>query len=157
VFDNVSNVEIKKTSKLLIITLTIVALGLTASTAAVLSVNQNVSSSGTIATTPNLAVYSDSACTTSMTSISWGSISAGGTATQTVYVKNTGTGTMTLSLGASNWSPSGASSYITTSWNKDGTQLSAGQSVAATITLTVSSNITGITTFSNTIVITGTT
>jgi hypothetical protein len=101
-------------------------------------------------------VYSDSACTTNMTSINWGSIAAGGTATQTVYVKNTGTGTMTLSLTASNWSPSGASTYITISWNQQGTQLSAGGSVAATLTLTVSSSITGITSFSNTITISGT-
>ena len=148
--------KITKIPKLSIIILTIIAIALTASTAAVLTVNQNVPSSGTITTTPNIGIYSDSACTTSMTSISWGSITAGGTATQTVYVKNTGTGTITLSLGASNWSPSGASSYITASWNKDGTQLSAGQSVAATITLTVSSSINGITSFSNTIVITGT-
>jgi len=151
-----NQIKITKIPKLSAIILTIIAVALTASTAAVLSVNQNVSSSGTITTTPNIGVYSDSACTTSMTSISWGSITAGGTATQTIYVKNTGTGTITLSLGVSNWSPSGASSYITTSWNKDGTQLSAGQSVAATITLTVSSNITGITNFSNTITISGT-
>jgi hypothetical protein len=148
--------KIAKISKLSTIIFTIIAVALTASTAAVLSVNQNVSSSGTITTTPNIGVYSDGACTTSMTSISWGSITAGGTATQTIYVKNTGTSTITLSLSTSNWSPSGASSYITASWNKDGTQLSAGQSVAATLTLTVSSSINGITTFSNTIVITGT-
>ncbi len=148
--------KITKIPKISAIILTILAVALTASTAATLSANQNVPSSGTITTTPNIGVYSDSVCTTSMTSLNWGSITAGGTATQTIYIKNTGTGTITLSLGASNWSPSGASSYITASWNKDGTQLSAGQSAAATITLSVSSSINGITTFSNTIVITGT-
>ena len=148
--------EIKKTSKVLITVLTIVALALTATTAAVLNVNQNIPSLGTITTTPNIGVYSDSACTTNMTSINWGSITAGGSATQTVYVKNTGTGVMTLSLATNNWSPSGASSYITISWNKNGTQLSAEQSVAATITLTVSSSINGITNFSNAIMISGT-
>jgi hypothetical protein len=148
--------EIKKTSKVLIIVLTIVALALTASTAAVLNVNQNIPSLGTITTTPNIGVYSDSACTTNITTINWGSITAGGSATQTVYVKNTGTGVMTLSLATNNWSPAGASSYMTISWNKSGTQLSAEQSVAATITLTVSSSINGITNFSNAITISGT-
>jgi hypothetical protein len=151
-----NQMQITKIPKLSAIILTIIAVALTASTAAVLSANQNVPSSGTITTTPNIGIYSDNTCTSSMTSISWGSITAGGTATQTVYVKNTGTGTITLTLSASNWSPSGASSYITISWNKDGTQLSAGQSVAATITLAVSSSVNGITTFSNSIVITGT-
>jgi archaellum component FlaG (FlaF/FlaG flagellin family) len=145
-----------KSPKLLAIVLTVAALALGASTLAAINVSQNVSSSGTITTSPNIGVYSDSACTTNMTSINWGSIAAGGTATQTVYVKNTGTGSMTLSLATSSWSPSGASTYITISWNKQGTQLSAGQSVAATLTLTVSSSVTGITSFSNTITISGT-
>ena len=147
---------ITKASKYLVIVLTVAAFALATLTLAAINVSQNVSSSGTITTSPNIGVYSDSACTTNMTSINWGSVAAGGTATQTVYVKNTGTGTMTLSLAVSNWSPSGASTYITISWNQQGTQLSAGGSVAATLTLTVSSSITGITSFSNTIAISGT-
>jgi archaellum component FlaG (FlaF/FlaG flagellin family) len=147
---------ITKASKYLVIVLTLAAFALATLTLAAINVSQNVSSSGTITTSPNIGVYSDSACTTNMTSINWGSVAAGGTATQTVYVKNTGTGSMTLSLAVSNWIPSGASTYITISWNQQGTQLSAGQSVTATITLTVSSSITGITSFSNTIAISGT-
>ena len=148
-------VAIAKASKLLIVVLTVTAFALAALTLGAITVTQNVSSSGVV-TDSNIGVYSDSGCTTNMTSINWGSVAAGGTATQTVYVKDTGTGAMTLSLAVSNWSPSGASTYITISWNKQGTQLSAGQSVAATITLTVSSSITGITSFSNTITISGT-
>jgi hypothetical protein len=149
-------IPIAKTSKILVVILIAVALALTTTTLGVLNVSQNVTSSGTITTSPNIGVYSNSNCTTTLTSINWGSIIAGGNATQTFYVKNTGTGIMTLSLSVSNWSPSGASTYLTISWNQQGTQLSAGQSVAATITLAVSSSITGITTFTNTIAITGT-
>ena len=148
--------EIKRTSKLLVIILTIIAVTLTASTAAVLNVNQSVSTAGTVTTTPNIGVYSDSACTINITSINWGPIAAGGSANQTVYVKNTGTGTMTLSLGTNNWSPAGASSYMTVTWNQGGTQLTAGQSVAATITLSVSSSINSVTSFTNIIMISGT-
>jgi hypothetical protein len=144
-----------KTSKLLVVVLTAVALTLSATTLAVLNVNQNLGSSGNITTSPNVGVYSDSACTTNMTSINWGSVAAGSSAQQTVYVKNTGTGTITLGLAASNWNPSTASTYITVSWDQQGTQLAPGHSVTAVITLTVSSSITGITTFSNTISITG--
>jgi hypothetical protein len=101
-------------------------------------------------------VYFDSGCTINMNSINWGSVAAGSSVTQIVYVKNTGTGTITLSLAASDWSPSIAGIYITVSWNQQGTQLSARQSVPAMITLTVSSSITGVTTFSNAIAISGT-
>jgi archaellum component FlaG (FlaF/FlaG flagellin family) len=146
---------IAKASKLLIVVLTVTAFALAALTLGAITVTQNVSSSGVV-TNPNIGVYSDSSCTTSMISINWGSVAPGGTATQTVYVKNTGTGAMSLSLAVSNWSPAGASTYITISWNKQGTQLSAGQSVAATLTLTASSSITDISSFSSTITISGT-
>jgi hypothetical protein len=140
---------------IMVIALVVVATTLTAYTLATLNVNKNLSSSGTITTSPNLGVFSDSACTINMTAINWGSVSAGGTANQVLYVQNTGTGTLTLSLTTSNWSPLGAGTYLTMSWNQQGTQLPAGQSVAATITLTVSSSITGISSFSNSIAITG--
>jgi len=163
-----------KTSKTLVIILTMVAFALATSTLGAIVVSQNVSSSGTITTptpapsatptptptstpiaAPNVGVYSDSACTTNKTAITWASVAAGGSATQTVYVKNTGTASMTLNLAVTNWTPSTASNYITITWNKQGTQLAAGQSVAATLTLAVSSSITGITSYSNTITISG--
>lgn len=147
---------IVRTSKWIVIAITIAAFSLVASTLAAITVNHDLTSTGTIATTPNIGVYSDAACTNAITSITWGSIAAGATTTQTVYVKNTGTGSMTLNLATSNWSPSGASTYITLTWNRQGNTLTAGQSTSATLTLTVSGSITGITTFSNTITISGT-
>ncbi len=152
--------QISRAAKLAIVALIAVALALTVTTlvptlSAVTS-SKSVASSGTITTSPNLGVFSDSACTINMTAINWGSVEAGGTITQTVYVKNVGTGTMTLSLTVSNWSPTSASTYLTISWNQQGTQLAAGQSVAAIITLTISSQVTGFTTFSNSIAISGT-
>ncbi len=146
-----------KITKIMIVALTVAALTLAATTLAAITVNQNLGSTGTITTAPNIGVYSDSSCTQNLTSISWGSIAAGGSTTKTIYVKNTGTGTLTLSTPTvSGWTPSGASTYITLTWDKTGTQLTAGQSVTATLTLSVSSSITGITTFSNTITIQGT-
>ena len=145
-----------KSSKYLAIALTVLSIVLAATTYAALNVSQNITSSGSIATSPNVSVYSDSACTTVITSINWGSLSTGDSSIHTVYVKNTGIASMTLSMIANNWSPAGAGTYLTISWNQEGTELSAGQSVAAIITLTVSPSTTGITNFSNTITITGT-
>jgi len=136
--------------------LAIVAVGLvlTVTTAGLLSVTQLVSSSGSI-TTVNVGVYSDSACTKNLTSIGWGTISPNTTVTQTIYVKNTGNVQITLSMTTNGWSPTNANGPITLTWNQEGAKLSAGASVAATLTLSVSSSISGITTFSVNIVITG--
>jgi len=113
-----------------------------------------VSASGSSA---GLKVYSDSACTSPVGSLDWGSISPGLTATTTVYVKNTGdSNSLSLSIQADNWNPTSAGSYLTLSWNKDGTVLAPGQSTEATIALTVSPSVTGITSFSVQISISGT-
>ena len=146
----------KKAPKIALIALIISALALGTTSVAVITVNQNVGSSGSITTSPNLGIYSDSACSQSMYSITWGAVSAGGTATQTIYIKNTGTGALTISMSASSWFPSSASNYLTITMDKQGTTLSAGQQTTAILTLTVSPSITGITTFSNTISFVGT-
>ena len=147
---------IAKTSKYLVVVLALAIMALSGLSIAAITVNQNISSSGTITASPNVSVYSDSACTNAISTINWGSIEAGGSASQTIYVKNTGGALMTLSLAVSGWSPTSASSYVTVTWTEQGVQIAAGQSVAVTLTLTVSSSETGITTFSNTIVISGT-
>ena len=150
-----------KHSKLFPVALAIIALALTATTFAAITVTSNVSSTGTIYTpvitpTPNIGVYSDIACTNTQSGITWGTVTVGTSTTQTVYVKNTGTAAMTLSLSSSNWTPTNANTYMTVSWDKQGQTLAAGQSTPAVITLTVSPSITGITTFSNTITLSGT-
>lgn len=87
-----------------------------------------------------------------------GSVEAGGSTSQTIYVEDTGGAAMTLSITVSGWAPSTASTYITLTWNGQGTQIQPGVSGAlpVTLTLTVSSSITGISTFSNSITISGT-
>ncbi|MGA2387226.1 MAG: hypothetical protein ABSG33_11935 [Candidatus Bathyarchaeia archaeon] len=136
--------------------LTAVVLALAITILLVDNSSQNLTACATVKASPNIGVYSDSACTHKLTLINWGSVAAGKTAAQTVYVKNTGTATITLSLAASSWSPPTASTYLTVSWNQQGTKLTAGKPTAAKITLTVASTIKGFTTFSNAITITGT-
>jgi hypothetical protein len=138
--------------------LALVATGilLTLVTSGALLSTQQVPSSGAISAV-NVGVYTNSGCTTNCTSITWGTISPGSSATYTVYVKNTGNVPLTLSMTTSGWNPSSADGPITFSWNREGTALNAGQSTSATLTLTVSSSISSsITSFSFNIVITGT-
>jgi hypothetical protein len=124
-------------------------------TAGLLNAYQTVPLSGTI-TTINVGVYSNSDCTQNCTALNVGTLNPGGTATQTVYVKNTGTVPETLSMTLSNWNPTIASSSLTLSWDRQNYLLNPGQSIQATLTLTVASSTGSLTTFSCDVTITGT-
>jgi len=139
------------------LTAVVVAIGLfvTLLTSGALISSKTIASSGIIATA-NLGVYSDSACTQSLTSINWGAVSPGGSVARIVYVKNIGTTQVTLSLTGENWNPASVNGALTLTWNRDGTALDANQVATATLTLSASSSISGITTFNVDIVITGT-
>ena len=147
--------QFQKLSKGAIIAVAIAAILLTVTTAAVLSANQTVPLSGTI-TAVNLGVYSDSDCTQNCTSLNVGTLNPGGSATQTVYIKNTGNVPETLTMTANNWNPTNASSSLTLTWNRQSTVLNAGQSIQATLTLTAASSTGSLTTFSCDVTVTGT-
>ncbi len=156
----------KKFLWLAIVALALVVLALTLTTYGTVSESKNIISSGSIATSAvsvtsdaarsGIGVYSNKVCTTPMTTINWGSVSPGGTVTTTIYVKNRGDVSLTLSMQASNWNPTSANGPITITWNQEGKTLAPGQSTSATITLTVSANTTGFTSFSVQISISGT-
>jgi hypothetical protein len=116
---------------------------------------KTISSTGVIASA-NLGVYSDSACTTALTSVSWGTVSPGGSVTKTVYLKNLGNTQVTLSMTKANWNPTTANGPVTITWNQEGAVLAANQVSTATLTLNVASSASGITTFSVDVVISGT-
>jgi hypothetical protein len=140
-----------------LVALILVAITLTATTLGAISVNQSLSTNGSIAVTPNLGLYSNSICTTSVSTIDWGTITPGNNQTRNVYLKNTGNGTsLTLSISTNTWNPSNANGPITISWDQEGTRLAPGQSVAAVIKLTSSASIVDVTNFSVQILITGT-
>ena len=114
-----------------------------------LSTSSKVQSSGTISVTAlTLCVYGESACSTLKTSVDWGTLQPGTTITKTVYLKNTGTVPAKLSCTFTNWWPTTTSNYITLTWDRENTSILASQILPATFTLTVSPNITGITTYS---------
>ncbi len=147
--------KLTKKPSIAIIALTITALALSVTTAALLSSNQTVPLNGTI-NAVNLGVYSDSACTIPATTLTVGNINPGATATQTVWIKNTGNIPETLTMTTGNWSPSNANTYLTLSWNRQNTVLNAGASIQATLTLTAAANTGTLTTFSCDVTLTGT-
>jgi hypothetical protein len=121
----------------------------------VLQSSRTITSTGTIKAI-GVEVYWNSDGTGPVTSIDWGNPEPNETVTKTVYVENTGNSDMTLSLVVSNWTPTGADTYLTVTWDREDHLLGAGEIAAAVITLTVSADITGIDTFSFDMVIEGT-
>jgi hypothetical protein len=135
--------------------LAIAAISVIVSALGALVATRTFSNTGTI-TAIGIGVYSDSGCTNELASISWGTLSPGASATYTMYVKNNGTIPVTLTMAYGGWNPSSASSYMTLAMDKNNTVLAAGTSEPAVLTLSVSSSITGVTSFSFNITITGT-
>ena len=142
-----------KLSAGLIIALAASGVFLTLVTAGIIA-TQTVASNGTVSAV-NVGVYTNIQCTINCTSISWGTISPGDAPTRTVYVKNTGTVPVTLTMTTGSWTPSDADDYLTLTWNRQNTVLDAGQSISATLTLTVASSTDDLTDFSFDIMITG--
>ena len=148
-----------KVNKLKATVLLVVAIGIVAGMAsaeiyAALSTSQSVSATGTVSAV-NLVVQNTSGQT--ITSLNWGDVANGTTATQQVIVENpTGGGDVpeVLSIAINSLAPSGCG--ITLTWNEQGVTLNPGASVTATLTLTVPSTITTGTNFSFNIVFTGT-
>jgi len=141
--------------------LVIAIMGVAASVLGGLVVTNTVHNTGNITVSPpppsvQLGVYQDSGCTTGLSSISWGTLNPGSTATATIYLRNEGNVPVTLSVSAGNWNPASASSYFTLTWNRAGYVLAVNASVQAVLSLTVSSSISGITSFSFDITITAT-
>jgi hypothetical protein len=103
----------------------------------------------------NVGVYQDSACTQSLSTLNWGTMPPGTSASRTIYVKNTGNAAVTLNMTVTAWNPTIASSYITLTWNQQNAQLATGNSVSALLVLSVSASVNGFTDFNCTTIISG--
>jgi len=114
-----------------------------------------ISNAGSLKTV-GIDVYWDDTLTESVTAIDWGILEPGAQNDVAVYFHNNGTSTVTLSEYTSNWNPSAAYNYLTTSWDYDGQPITANESLQVKLTLSVSENITGITEFGFDINVVGT-
>jgi hypothetical protein len=136
---------------LAIVLLSIILVASTAAaTYAVLSSQGKIGSSGHIVVI-GLKVTSVGS-TADLTSIEWGDLAAGSTATKQISVINNGTIPTTLTMSTGDWIPLIAQQYISITSNYgSGTVLQPGASQAVTITINVNPYITGVNTFTNTI------
>jgi len=87
--------------------------------------------------------------------INWETPSPGDIVNRTVDITNNGTVQMTVYLTTENWQPVNASMYLNCTWDLEGFTLQPNETHSAIISLYVSPEITGITTFSFDIILTG--
>jgi hypothetical protein len=145
----------KKITKIAILAIVLTASLVAIATAGLLTTSQNVPANGTISTI-NLGCYSNPGCTTTLTSVDFGTITPGSQSTATVYIKNTGNIAENLTMSTNSWSPVNANTYLTLTWSPASTTLAAGASTSATLTLAASSGAGALSTFSVNVVFTGT-
>jgi len=105
--------------------------------------------------TVEVGVYWDIGCSDEVSSVDVGDVEVGSIENMTVYVRNEGDTDVTLSMRTENWTPPEASSYITLSWDYGGQSISPDEVVPVVLTLSVSDDVSGITSFSFDLVITG--
>lgn len=101
-----------------------------------------------------IGLYTDSACTQTLTAVIWGNMSAGSTVTKTFYVKNLGLTSAYLAMSINNWNPITVRDSITVTWNRENALLKPNGAMAATISIKVASNASAIANFNFDIAIT---
>jgi len=116
--------------------------------------SRTISNAGTVIAV-GVGVYRDNGCTDPLSSVDWGTLEPGSSKKVTCYIRNEGNSVSTLYMYASNWSPSDASGYMSLSWDYGGQSINPDEVVQVTFTLSVSTSIEGITSFSFDITIVG--
>ena len=90
---------------------------------------------GRINAPPNIGIYEDSNCTSSLSYINWGSLEPGMARNVTMYIRNEGTGGTSLSLSTTNWQPANISDYMNLTWTHGGRALLPHEVFTVTLTL----------------------
>jgi archaellum component FlaG (FlaF/FlaG flagellin family) len=114
---------------------------------------QNTLNSSGVMADIDLGVYSDSACTQSLSSINWGTCYVDENTTVMVYIKNLGTVASTLTVLTDNWTPTAAESCYLLYANCEGQTLSPNEVLLTTFTLYPLSTASQFTTFSFDVII----
>ncbi|UCE96567.1 MAG: hypothetical protein JSV51_02930 [Candidatus Bathyarchaeota archaeon] len=102
-----------------------------------------------------VGIYWEDGCINNVSKIDWGYLAAGATHNVTIYIRNEGNVPMTMNMTSEEWNPSHASTYITVIWDYEGHVVDPYSVTEVVITLSVSQNVTNITSYSFDITIVG--
>jgi hypothetical protein len=139
---------------ILVLALSVAFLLGSVSTFAVMEWNQRVYNVAKVKVV-GVGIYKDINFTVSVTQIDWGTIEPGESKNFSAYIVNESNVPMTLTMRTENWNPLNASSFMTLSWDYNGTVIDVDGSVPVTFALQVAEAVSGIETFSFDIVIVG--
>jgi hypothetical protein len=117
--------------------------------------SSTISSVGTFKAV-GIGVYWNAEATRNVEALDWGFLAPGSQKSFVVYVSNEGVLPLTCSVTASNWDPPVASNYLTLTCSHNDQIVDAHKTVPVTITLTLSSSVTGVNSFNFDITATGT-
>jgi hypothetical protein len=115
--------------------------------------SENANPDAAVLKTNGIGAYWNPGLTSKASTTNWGFLQPGAQKSVIIYVHNEGNSPVTLSLSTSHWTPSTASACIALTWNYNGQTISPSAQMQVTLTLTVNSNITGISNFSFDIII----
>ena len=101
----------------------------------------------------NVGVYWNGNCSNAVSFIDWGGIEPGSVENVSFFIRNEGTVAADLFLSTDNWSPSNASEFLTFTWDYSGQILDRFEIVPVVLTLQVSPEVRGISSFSFDIII----
>ena len=142
-------------SQALVIYALVVSILAVSTVMALLTAQKTIQGTGSIKAV-GLGVYWDLQCTNVTSSLDFGQLEPGSSKNFTLYLKNEGNSALTLNMTSENWDPANAIDYMTLTWNREGQQISPDEVVGFVITLSVSENVQGISSFSLDIIISGT-
>lgn len=145
----------EKFSIIILLTIMSMAVASVVLTSGILFGSRTINNAGNV-NSVGVGVYWEQECTNEVVTVDWGYIEPGSTQNVIIYIKNEGNTPMTLNLTTDSWSPVPAPTYIALVWNREGAQVNGYSTLETTLTLTVSSNITEISTFNFNMTITGT-
>lgn len=102
-----------------------------------------------------VGIYKDVNFTVPVTEIDWGIVEPGEEKKFSAYIKNESNVPLTLTMWTEDWDPANVSSFISLTWDYNGSEISVDNSIPVTFVLNVDAATSGIDAFSFTIVIVG--
>ncbi len=131
----------------LLLALCALASGIFGTALSLLQTSKTISNAGSVKGI-GVGIYWDLACTNQTSSVNWGLLDPGSNKTVGIYVRNEGNSIIVLSKSVQNWNPSSVQSYVSLNWNYVNQTLNVNQVLQVSLTLVVSSTVSGITNFS---------
>ncbi len=142
-------------SALIFLTVITMAIGAVVLGSGILFGSRTITNQGDV-NAVGVGVYAEASCIEEVSSINWGYIEPGSTTSFSIYIRNEGNVPMTLNMTTASWNPVSTSTYVSLTWDREGSQVAPGSVLETILTLFVSPDVSQIASFTFDITIAGT-